>query len=205
MGLWTDRALPPLTDLALRSGRVQALRAQTCAGLAGRVLELGFGAGPNLAWLPPSVTVVEAIEPSDVAWRLSAPRRQASRIPVQRSGLDGQHLDLPTDSCDAALITFSLCTIPDPMAALAGVRRVLRPGAPVHLLEHGAAPEARVRRWQQRLDPLQQRLFGGCHLTSDLPGLLAAAGFEQCSLEADYLAGPRLLHPWTYCHRGTAA
>lgn len=121
-----------------------------------------------------------------------------------RSGLDGQVLLEQDDSCDSALTTFTLCTIPDVERALAEVRRVLRPGGALHFLEHGSAPDDGVRRWQRRLDPLQQALFGGCHLTRDVPALLEHAGFEVVEVQQSYLPGPRVSHPWTFGSVGRA-
>ena len=202
--MWTEQVVPRLMDRALRSREVGEHRALACAGLTGRVLEIGFGGGLNLPFFPAEVTAVSAVEPSDDGWRLSEPRRARSTVPVERSGLDGQLLTEPDDSCDSALSTFTLCSIPDPGAALAEVRRVLRPGGRLHLLEHGLAPEAGVQRWQRRIEPLQRRVFGGCHLTRDVPALLAAAGFAVEQLEAAYLPGPAASRPWGFGYRAVA-
>jgi SAM-dependent methyltransferase len=204
MGLWTERVVPHLTDLALRGQDIVELRAEACAGLRGRVLELGFGSGLNLPHLPPGVELVHAVEPSDVGWRMSEARRRASAVGVERSGLDGQRLAEPDAGVDSALVTFSLCTIPDPVLALREVARVLRPGGQVHFVEHGLAPEPGVARWQRRLDPLEQRVFGGCHLTRDVPAMVAEAGLTMDEVTASYLPGPRVARPWVYCYRGSA-
>jgi SAM-dependent methyltransferase len=98
-------------------------------------------------------------------------------VPVARSGLDGQTLPFEDDSYDAALSTWTLCTVPDAVGALGELRRVLKPGGTLHFLEHGLAPDEQVRRWQHRLEPVQKRLFGGCHLTRPIVDLLRTAGF----------------------------
>jgi SAM-dependent methyltransferase len=207
MGIWNDRVMPHLVDVVLRDPGIGDLRARVCAGLRGQVLEIGFGSGLNVRFYPSEVTGVSAVEPSDVAWRLSEPRRRGSDVPVRRSGLDGQHLAEADASHDAALVTFSLCTIEDPALALREVRRVVRPGGRLHFLEHGLAPEARTQRWQRRLDPVERRVAGGCHLTRDVPALLAGEGWTTAGsgwLEQAYLPGPAVGRPWTYLSLGVA-
>jgi len=204
MGLWTDRVVPHIVDRALSTADVMALRDAACAGLAGRVLELGFGSGLNADAYPPAITAIDAVEPSDVGWSMSAQRRLGATVPIERVGLDGQRLDAADASYDAVLSTFTLCTIPDAATALAEVRRVLRPGGAFHFLEHGRSPEAGVARWQRRLDPLERRIAGGCHLSRDMPALVRAAGLEVMSLEAAYLPGPRVGRPWSYVFNGRA-
>ncbi len=118
------------------------------------MLELGFGGGLNLVHLPPEVESVGAVEPSDTGWRLSEKRRARSSVPVERIGLDGQSVAAADASYDHALCTFTLCTIPDALAALAEVRRLVRPGGTFHFLEHGLSTDPSVARWQQPARPL---------------------------------------------------
>ncbi len=199
--LWDERVVPRLTDAGLRGHEVGELRELACAGLSGRVLEVGFGSGLNVRWYPPEVTSVTAIEPSDLGWEMSQRRRERSQVPVQRAGLDGQRLDLADASHDDVLVTFSLCTIPDPVLALREARRVVRPGGRLHVLEHGSAPERSVRRWQQRLDPVQRAVFGGCHLTRDVVGMVREAGWHVEDQVQGYLPGLALSRPWVHVTR----
>lgn len=198
MGAWTEHVVPRMADRALRGHEIGELREGACAPLRGDVLEIGFGSGLNVRWYPPAVTSVGAVEPSDVGWRLSGARRDRVDLPIRRRGLDGQRLDESDASYDAALVTFSLCTIPDPALALTELRRVLRPGGVLCVLEHGLSPDPPVARWQRRLDPVQRRLAGGCHLSRDVPALVEGAGFVVDHLETSYLDGPALSRPWGY-------
>ncbi len=204
MGIWEERLLPRVVDRMGSSPEITRLRAEVCAGLHGTVLEIGFGSGLNIPHYPAAVDAVLAVEPSDTAWVLSAGRRDGATAPVRRSGLDGQHLTEAEASVDCVLSTLTLCTIPDVGRALAEVRRVLRPGGSLHFLEHGLAPDPRVVAWQHRLEPLQRRVFGGCHLSRDLPTLVAAAGFTVDQVDAAYLEGPAVMRPWSFGYLGTA-
>jgi SAM-dependent methyltransferase len=194
MGIYRDKVLPRIVDKACGMKSAEPLRARVCAGLHGQVLELGFGSGHNTSHYPAAVTGVSAIEPSDLAWKLAGDRVAATAITITRSGLDGQRLPLPDDSCDTALSTWTLCTIPDVTAALGEVRRVLKPGGTLHFVEHGLAPDDDVQRWQHRFEPVQKRLFGGCHLTRPIAGLLTDAGFTISELDVFYEDGaPKIM------------
>ncbi len=202
MGVWTRQVVPRVADRALDAPELRGLRQQACAELAGEVLELGFGSGLNVPHYPPAVRRVAAVEPSDVGWRLAAHRVSAATVPVQHAGLDGQALPFADGTFDAALSTFSLCTIPDAVRALQEVRRVLRPGARLRFVEHGRAPDEDVRRWQRRLDPVSRLLQGGCRLGRPIDVLLERAGFVVEQLERSYLPGtPR---PFGHLYQGTA-
>ena len=186
MGIYADKVLPRLVNAACRGKATLPLRARVCAGLHGQVVEIGFGSGLNVAHYPAAVTRVHAVEPSETAWALAAERVATARISVDRTGLDGQALPLPDDSCDTALSTWTLCTIPDVAVALRELRRVLKPGGTLHFVEHGLAPDAKVQRWQRRLEPLQKRFVGGCHLTREIADLLTDAGFVLAEVDVFY-------------------
>ena len=186
MGLYGEHVLPRIINAAGAKKAAEPLRRRVCSGLAGDVLEIGFGSGLNVPFYPAAVTQVDAVEPSDVGWKLAADRLEHSSVPVRRSGLDGQSLPFADASHDAALSTWTLCTIPDVAAALREVRRVLKPGGTLHFVEHGLAPDEPVRRWQRRLEPVQKRVFGGCHLTRQVVPLLTDAGFTITELDAFY-------------------
>ena len=189
MTLWSEQVVPRLVEKALGGRQHDRLRQQTCAGLSGDVVEIGFGSGRNVPHYPTDVRQVSAVEPSDVAWRLSARRRASSPVRVERAGLDGQALPFPDSSFDDALSTWTLCTIPDPVTALREVARVLRPGGTLHFVEHGAAAHPGVLRWQRRLDSVQRRVAAGCHLSRPIDALLAQAGLHVVELQREYARG----------------
>ncbi|MGW6692761.1 class I SAM-dependent methyltransferase [Rhodococcus sp. NPDC054953] len=194
MGFYANQVVPRLVDVSCGMSLTGPARERVCAGLRGRVVEIGFGSGLNVRYYPDAVDSVSAVEPADVGWKLAAPRRAASRVPIERSGLDGQALPFPDDLFDTALSTWTMCTIPDAVAALREVRRVLAPGGTLHFVEHGLAPDEKVRRWQRRFEPIQKTVAGGCHLTRDIPALVRAAGFEIRDLDAFYQEGaPKIM------------
>jgi SAM-dependent methyltransferase len=189
MGLYAERLLPRIIDKACGMEAAAPYRQQVCSGISGDVVEIGFGTGHNVPFYPADVTQVAAVEPADLSWKLAAGRLEKASVPVRRAGLDGQRLPLDDATFDSALSTWTMCTIPDLGAALLELRRVLKPGGTLHFVEHGLAPDAGVRRWQHRLEPLNKRLFGGCHLTRPIADLISDAGFVIEHLETFYEPG----------------
>lgn len=201
VGLYGDQVLPRITNVVLANREYARMRARVAAGLAGEVLEVGFGSGLNVPHYPPAVTRVWAVDPATVGRKLATERVAASPVRVDYIGLDGEELPLADDSIDHALTTWTLCTIPDVDRALREIRRVLRPGGALHFVEHGLSPDTRVARWQDRLTPLQRRVAGGCHLNRPVDRLIAGAGLEITDLENYYVRGPK---PFGYMFEGVA-
>jgi ubiquinone/menaquinone biosynthesis C-methylase UbiE len=194
MGVYSEQVLPRIVDVACNMKEAHPQRRRVCEGLAGSVVEIGFGSGLNVPFYPTAVTQVTAVEPADVAWKLAGKRLRETRVPVHRSGLDAEALPFPDECFDAALSTWTMCTIPDIAAALRELRRVLKSDGTLHFVEHGLAPDERVRRWQHRLDPLQKRAFGGCHLTRPIVELLTDGGFVISEFDVYYEKGtPKVL------------
>ncbi|HEX3898301.1 MAG TPA: class I SAM-dependent methyltransferase [Mycobacteriales bacterium] len=189
MGWYDAHVLPRAIDLLLSNPRALDIRRRVTAGLAGDVLEIGFGSGLNLPYLPSTVTSVKAVDPSGTAVRIARSRIDDCPVPVEIIGLDGQLLPLPDASVDAVLSTWTLCTIPDAVAAVREVRRVLRPGGALHFVEHGLAESPGLQRWQHRLDPIQQRIAGGCHLDREITAILADGGLAIRELNRYFGAG----------------
>jgi len=201
VGVYGQQLRPRLHAYSLNERVTGEVRARVCAGLRGDVLEIGYGSGLNQQHLPAAVTGVWAIEPSTTALRLGEQRRATSPVPVVVAGDDAQSLPLPDDRFDAALCTWVLCGIPDPGAALAEVARVLKPGAALHFVEHGVAPDPGVVRWQRRVNPVN-RALAGCVLDNDVRARLADSPLAVTELNAYYERGtPR---PFGFLYEGLA-
>ena len=190
MGLYERYILPPLIGMACGAKPIRKQREKIVPLASGVVLELGFGTGLNLAHYDPAkVSRVIALEPSP--GMLVRARRAAAGAPapVEILAETAEALSLGAQSVDTVLVTYSLCTIPDPVAALEGARRALRPGGRLLFCEHGRAPDEAVARSQTRIEPIWRRIAGGCHLTRDIEGLIRRAGFEIETLQTMYLPG----------------
>jgi len=203
MGLWENRVLPHLIDWGMDNRSMHRERAQALAAAQGEVLEVGFGSGLNLPHYPGGqVQRLVAVEPNAQALKLARGRIEACDFEVQTIRLEGERIPCADASFDTVVSTFTLCTIPDVAAALAQLRRVLRPEGQFIFLEHGRAPDDAVHRWQRRAEPVQRTLFGGCHLTRDIDELVQEAGFELKSLERYYSKGPKVM---SFFFRGSAS
>ena len=203
LNLYKDQILPRLQDKVMSRKGTREVRQRVCTGLAGDVVEVGFGTGLNLPFYPVEVSRIFAVEPSRVCMRLAGDRIARSNVPVDLVGLTGEHLDLPTDALDAVLSTWTMCTIPKLDDALDEMHRVLKPGGTLHFVEHGHAPDHITALWQRRFEPLNRRLAGGCHLTRNVPDYLQRAGFHIENLNCYYFE--KEPKPFGYTFEGIAS
>jgi len=201
MGFYQDQVVPRITNVTLSNREFAPIRQRVTAGLAGEVLEVGFGSGLNVPFYPPEVKRVRAVDPAAAGRKLAARRVAASPVPVEYVGPDGQELPLESGSVDHVLSTWTMCTIPDVETALREMHRVLRAGGELHFVEHGRSPDPGVARWQGRLNPLQRVVCGGCHLNRPIDRLITQAGFRMTRLENYYFPG---LKPYGYSFEGVA-
>jgi ubiquinone/menaquinone biosynthesis C-methylase UbiE len=202
MGFYDRHVLPHLIDFACGMGAVMKARAQIVPQAQGRVLEIGIGSGLNLGFYDAQrVEVVVGVDPSAEMQALARERAAHCQVPVEMIALELGQLQAADASFDDIVCTFTLCTIPDAVAALREMRRVLKPGGRLLFCEHGLAPDLPVVRWQKRLTPLWKPLAGGCHLDRDIPALITAGGFHIRQMDTGYLKGPR---PMTHVYRGWA-
>jgi len=200
---WYDRyVLPRITDLVCSAGTHRRQREKIVPLARGRVLEIGLGSGLNLAHYDADrVEMVWGVDPSPGMSLLARSRVRQAPFEVRLLENTADDIPLDDDSADSAVITYTLCSIPDPEAALREIARVLKPGGRLLFCEHGAAPDASVRRWQNRLTPYWKHVTGGSHLDRDIPAILRQGGFQVEGLETMYLPGWR---PGTFSYWGSA-
>lgn len=202
MGLYSRYILPKVIHLACGSKPNMRQREKVVPHARGRVLEVGIGSGLNLQYYDAAkVARIWGLDPAPEMIRMAQQAARALPFEVEFIGLPGDEIPLEDSSVDTVVVTYTLCTIPDPATALRQMSRVLRPGGELIFCEHGAAPDVRVRRWQDRLNPVWKSLGGGCNLNRSIPALLEAGGFRINSLDTMYLPGWR---PASFNYWGTA-
>ena len=194
MGFYDDVIVPRLVTCACGTKPILKQREKVVPMASGEVLEIGMGAGHNLPYYDAKkVHSVVGIDPCKTSWRLAQPRAAALGVPLEFVEGSAEDMPLPDAHFDTVLMTYSLCTIPNASAALAEIRRVLRPGGQLVFCEHGAAPDASVAKWQSRVNPMWRRLLGGCNLNRPILEWIGGAGFEVQAVDQMYLPGtPRI-------------
>jgi SAM-dependent methyltransferase len=201
MGIYRSQILPRLIELAMRNSRLSSFRQATIGAARGRVLEIGIGSGLNLPLYCPAVDQVFGIDPSPELLDRAGMRIADAHVPVSLVQASAEQLPFADAAFDTLVMTWTLCSIRNPSAALAAMRRVLKLGGRLLFVEHGLSPEPRIIRWQRRLTPCWKRIGGGCHLDREMDDLIRAAGFRLHVLEAGYMPGPK---PWTFMFQGVA-
>jgi ubiquinone/menaquinone biosynthesis C-methylase UbiE len=206
MGFYDRHILPRLLNAAMSAKPISYQRRKVVPRAEGRVLEIGFGAGHNLPYYDAAkVSHIWALEPAREMRERAAERVAASPIPLSFLDLPGERIPLDDEEADTILITYTLCTIPDVMTALSGMRRVLKPTGRMIFCEHGEAPDETVRVWQRRVTPVWKAIGGGCHVGRAIPQLIRDAGFKVEDMETMYLPGtPRFagFNYWGSASRG---
>ena len=194
MALYEDLVLPHLIDLACSTKPARKQREKIVHLAEGDVLEIGFGSGLNLPYFDRSkVRKIFGLEPSPGMRRKARRNVDTSGMDVEIIDLPGEEIPLESESVDTVLVTFTLCSIDAAAAALDGMRRVLKPGGRLLYCEHGAAPDVKVRLWQDRLNRGWRRVSGGCNMNRDIPALIESTGFRITTDERMYIPGPRIL------------
>jgi ubiquinone/menaquinone biosynthesis C-methylase UbiE len=193
--------LPPILDLVMRQRQLNKYRRQVVAAASGRVLEVGVGSGLNFSLYGRQVETVFGIDPSPRL--LAIARRRAVVAGIHADFLLGSAIAIPLadNTMDTVVMTWTLCSIPDPLTALGEMRRVLKPAGKLLFVEHGLSPEPKVERWQHGLTPVWSRIAGGCHLDRKMDHLIRSAGFDLTELRTEYAQGPRTM---AYMYEGCA-
>jgi len=202
MSFFSQVIVPRLCDLLLNKSLLTRHRRQLLAGAYGDVVEIGFGTGLNLPYYPERVHKLTAVDPNPGMHRLAQKRIKQRGIEVDQQVLGGERLPFEDGRFDCAVSTFTLCSIEDVAQALREVYRVLKPGGKFLFLEHGLSPEPKVQKWQRRLNWLQMRLAGGCHLDRDMQALVSAQPFASVQVDEFYIEKTPQTHGYMY--RGIA-
>lgn len=193
--------LPWMVEHTCGVGPIQKKRSALVPKAEGRVLEVGVGTGHNFPFYDAErVTEVIALDPAEQMHDRARRRAAEAGIDVRVLALPAETIPLEDDEVDTVVTTFTLCSIPDAGAALAEMRRVLRPGGQLLFCEHGAAPSAGVRKWQRRLNPIQNKIAGGCNLDREITALVRQQ-FSITELDTGYMPGPKI---GSYLYSGTA-
>jgi len=202
MGFYAKHILPHLIDLAMRRKETARLRAAWIPQARGVVLEIGIGSGLNLPFYSPEVQRIYGVDPSVELQRMARKRAAAATTKLESLVQTADSpLPIATASIDTAIVTWTVCSIPNAAKALQEMKRVLKPGGRWIFIEHGRAPDPRVAAWQDRMTPLWKRMTGGCHLNRRIDELIMEAGFQIYDLKTGYEPGPR---PLTYTYQGLA-
>jgi ubiquinone/menaquinone biosynthesis C-methylase UbiE len=201
MNFYEHWILPPILDLIMRQEHLTKYRRAVVAGAHGRVLEIGVGSGLNFPLYGKQVELVYGIDPSPRLLAIARRRAAASGVPVELLQGSATAIALADNAVDTVVMTWTLCSIPDPLAALREMRRVLKPNGNLCFVEHGLSPEPSVERWQHRITPAWRRMAGGCHLDRKIDELIRLAGFDLTNLQVEYAPGPRTM---SYMYEGCA-
>jgi ubiquinone/menaquinone biosynthesis C-methylase UbiE len=189
---WYDRVvLPRLIDRACGQPPMRRLRARYVPRASGSVLEIGIGSGHNLEHYSSAATRITGLDPAAELTSRAVDRAAAISQPVDILTVSGESIPAADETFDSIVCTWTLCSIPDPVAALNEMRRVLKPGGALYFVEHGRAPDADVLRWQRRIEPFWKHIGGGCHLTRAADELITGAGFALAECDRGYQPGPR--------------
>ena len=203
MTFYERYCLPRLLDLACGVRPVRRQRDRIVPLARGEVLEVGIGTGLNLPhYRAEQIERIWGLDPATQMNRTTRKRLCGTGLDLELLALSAERIPVENDRFDTVVLTYTLCSIPDPVAALREMKRTLRPGGRLLFCEHGLAPEPSIARWQRRLTPAWRRIAGDCHMDRDVPALLDAAGFEVDDLQQGYIPGPRVL---TYNYWGEAA
>jgi ubiquinone/menaquinone biosynthesis C-methylase UbiE len=199
MGFYQDHIVPRLINLAMKNRQLAPFRERIVSQANGLVLEIGVGSGANLALYTDRAVEILGLEPHPKLLKIASAK--VSPIPAKLIQGSAESIPLDARAVDTVVVTWTLCSIPDVRNALSEMRRVLRPDGQLLFVEHGLSPDERVRKWQDRLNPIWKRITGGCRLNRPMRTLIEDAGFRISRLETGYMPGPK---PMAFIYEGAA-
>jgi ubiquinone/menaquinone biosynthesis C-methylase UbiE len=200
---WERHGVPRLIKCACSQGQIMKIRSKVVPHASGDVLELGCGGGINMEFYDPArVTSFTGLDPSPELLAMSRAAAQARGMIADIQGGVGEAMPFESARFDTIVTTFTLCSVADQAAVLAEIRRVLKPGGTALFLEHGAAPDAGVAKWQRRIEPVWKRIGGNCHLTRPISSAYETAGFAVDRQAAAYM--PKTPRPFGWVEYGAA-
>ena len=196
--------LPKLLDACCSTKPVSYQRAKVVPNASGNILEIGIGSGLNLPYYSKSkITKLYGLDPSEELCEMANKNATKQSMHVEMLISSAEEIELPKDSIDTVVMTYTLCTIPNPTDALKEIKRVMKVDAKMLFCEHGTAPDKNIIKWQNRINPLWGKLFGGCNINRDIPNILLSAGFKIKNLDQMYLPStPKIVG---YNYWGTAS
>ncbi|MFQ6612290.1 MAG: class I SAM-dependent methyltransferase [Fidelibacterota bacterium] len=201
MKFYDKYILPRVVHIACSQNTISRQRQKIIPLAEGRILEIGFGSGLNLPFYDTTkVKHLWALDPSSEMRAITTESIETLPFNFEFLLSSAEEIPLENNTVDTVVVTYSLCTIPDVMAALKEIRRTLKIGGIFLFCEHGKAPELHIEKWQYRLNPLWKKLAGGCNLNRFIPGLIKKSGLNIKKLETMYLPGwkPASFNYWGY-------
>ena len=180
--------LPKLLDCCCSTKPINYQRSKVVPNASGNVLEIGIGSGLNLPFYEKSkINNLYGIDPSIELCDMAKKTASDNEIDVNLLINGAEEIELPKDSIDTVVMTYTLCTIPNPTDALKEIKRVMKVDAKMLFCEHGTAPDKNIIKWQNRINPIWGKLFGGCNINRDIPNILKESGFKINTLDQMYL------------------
>ena len=201
MSLYQKYLLPKLLNWAMKAPALSKLRSELIPSAEGKVLEIGMGSGLNLPHYD-GISGLIGLEPSEELQNLAQDMLIQTHFPSEMLTGSAEDIPLESNTFDTVVMTWTLCSVNDPVLALSEIKRVIKPGGKVIFAEHGKSPDQNIRKLQKTLNPLWSRIAGGCQLNREIVDLYESSGFKFKSMERGYLEGPKFA---TYNYRGVAA